>query len=134
MKSDGVKKNFIYQFMYQVVVLITPLITAPYLARVLGESNLGIYSYTYSIAYYFVIIGMLGITKYGQRIIATRKHNEVLLRKTFWSLFFVHCVTSFIGVSLYLGFCLLFCDDNKSVYIVQTMLRCFSCISSGVSA
>ena len=48
-------KNFIYNVLYQVLIMILPLITAPYIARVLGAEKIGIYSYTYSIAYYFVL-------------------------------------------------------------------------------
>lgn len=72
-KSDSAKKNIIFQTMYQFLILGVPLIIAPYLTRVLGSNSIGIYSYTYSIAYYFVVFAMLGINKHGQRIIAERK-------------------------------------------------------------
>ena len=45
-----------------------PIVTAPYLARVLGANQLGIYSYTLSVANYFVLFSLLGIEKYGTRI------------------------------------------------------------------
>ena len=87
MKSDGLKKNLFFQFSYQFIVLVVPLIMAPYLTRTLGKEAIGIYSYTYSIAYYFVLVCMLGIVKHGQRIIASVKDDPIQLRKTFWSLF-----------------------------------------------
>ena len=47
--NNNVKKNFIYNLMYQILIMIIPLITAPYLARVIGADGVGTYSYTYSI-------------------------------------------------------------------------------------
>ena len=52
---SSLKKNIIYNTIYQVLVIILPLITAPYIARVLGKNGVGIYSYTHSIANYFVL-------------------------------------------------------------------------------
>ena len=68
MKSEN--KNFLYNVIYQIFIFIVPLITTPYISRVLGASNIGIYSYTYSIVYYFMLATMLGINNYGARTIA----------------------------------------------------------------
>lgn len=48
-----IKTNIIYNLLYQVLILLIPLITAPYLSRVLGVKGIGVYSYVSSIAYYF---------------------------------------------------------------------------------
>ncbi|WP_294138769.1 hypothetical protein [uncultured Clostridium sp.] len=47
MKSTN--KNFIYNVIYQVFTFIIPLVSTPYISRVLGVDNIGIYSYTYSL-------------------------------------------------------------------------------------
>ena len=49
-----VVKNYIYNLTYQILTLILPIITTPYLARVLGAEGTGIYSYTFSITTYFI--------------------------------------------------------------------------------
>ena len=64
MAAKSVTKNYIYNLMYQVLVLILPLITAPYISRVLGAENIGIYSFTLSISAYFILFGSLGIALY----------------------------------------------------------------------
>ncbi|MGU9051446.1 oligosaccharide flippase family protein [Clostridium perfringens] len=119
MKSDSIKKNMIFQFAYQIIIFGIPLVIAPYLTRTLGDISLGVYTYTNSIAYYFVLFCMLGITRHGQRVIVSRKNNEIALRKTFWSLFTLHSVISLFGLLLYILFCLFFCKDNLEVYYVQ---------------
>ena len=64
---NSIGKNYLYNSIYQILNIFLPLLTAPYVARVLGAENVGIYSYTYSIANYFVIFAMLGIANYGSR-------------------------------------------------------------------
>ena len=70
MAQSSIKKNFFYQMIYQVLIIILPFITSPYIARVIGANGLGTYSYSYSIAYYFVLFSMLGLANYGNRAIA----------------------------------------------------------------
>ena len=62
--------NYIYNLAYQIINLIFPLITTPYVSRILGADGIGVYSYTISIVTYFVLFGSLGISLYGQRQIA----------------------------------------------------------------
>ena len=67
MSKKSVIKNYIYNLSYQILILIVPLITTPYLSRVLGAENIGIYSYTLSVTTYFILFGSLGVAMYGQR-------------------------------------------------------------------
>ena len=69
--GKNVKINFIYSTIYQMLAIITPLITSPYVSRVLGSEGVGAYSYTYSIASMFALFGMLGVNNYGNRTIAS---------------------------------------------------------------
>lgn len=68
MKKEN--KNFIYNALYQIFVFLIPLISIPYVSRKLGVENIGIYSYTYSIVYYFMLGTLLGINNYGTREIS----------------------------------------------------------------
>lgn len=69
-KKRNIGKNYIYNVSFQLFSLLTPLIVTPYISRVLGAENIGIYGYTLSISTYFIIIGNLGFPLYGQREIA----------------------------------------------------------------
>ena len=84
-----------------------------------SSKALGIYTYTYSIAYYFVIVAMLGISKYGQRIVAERKKDILKLRQTVWSLVSLHLVVSILVFVAYVGYALLLCKSDKNVVLAQ---------------
>ena len=110
------------------MLFLTPLITAPYLARVLGKEGIGIYAYTYSVAWYFVLFAKLGIDTYGSRAIALVRDNSKELNQTFSELFFIHVVMSIIVLCAY--FVYLQCIKELSIvevmqglYIVAEMIE-----------
>ena len=83
------------------------MITTPYLSRVLGAENIGIYSFTISITTYFILFGSLGVAIYGQREIAYVQNDIRKRSKIFFEITFMRCIT--LGVSLfifYITFCL----------------------------
>lgn len=59
--TSNVAINFLYNTAYQLLRIILPLITVPYVSRILGAEKLGIYNYTYSIALYFAMLAYLGL-------------------------------------------------------------------------
>lgn len=83
MSKKSITKNYIYNMVYQVLTLILPLVTTPYLSRVLGAEGIGIYSYTYTIVTYFILFGSLGVALYGQREIAYAQENVEVRKKVF---------------------------------------------------
>ncbi len=109
--------NFIYNTLYQVLVLITPLITTPYISRVLGVTNIGIYQYAQSIANYFVLIGAVGTTLYGQREIAYLQDREDERSKVFWEIEVIRIVSTILCTIIYLS---LFCFQGTyfAVYLI----------------
>ena len=82
-ENKSVVKNYMYNLIYQILILILPLVTTPYLSRVLGAEGVGIYSYTYAIVTYFVLFGSLGIALYGQREIAYVQNEPRKRKKIF---------------------------------------------------
>ena len=121
MQKQSLSKNLIFQFLYQGLILVIPLIISPYLTRVLHETALGVYSYTNSIAYYFVLLAMLGISRHGQRIISKYSSDEIQLRKAFWSLFAAHLLTASISICCYFCFILFFVKSNTNIFLIQTL-------------
>ncbi len=127
-KQTSVKKNFIYNIVYQILILILPLITAPYISRVIGAEGLGIYSYTYSVAHYFVIFAMLGLNNYGNRTIAKYRDNKENLSKNFCSIYAMQLMTSALVIIAYIVYVILF--DNK--YLIYAIIQLIYVLSAGL--
>lgn len=83
--SRSVKVNFAYQASYQILVIITPLVTTPYLSRTLGAEGVGLFSYTHAITNYFVMFAMLGMSNYGVRSIAACRDDRERRSRVFCS-------------------------------------------------
>lgn len=109
---SSVAANFVYNVAYQVLCLIMPLVTSPYLSRVLGAEQLGVYSYTYSVAFYFVLFAMLGVNNYGNRCVARIRDDRLKLSKTFWSIYSLQAILTALVSVLYLAYSQCISDDT----------------------
>ena len=58
-------KNYLYNIVYQLLIVMIPIITMPYVSRVLTAEGIGKYSFTFSIIQYFVLFSNLGLSFYG---------------------------------------------------------------------
>ncbi len=114
---SSVKKNFLYNSMYQILTMIIPLVTTPYISRVLGPKGIGIYSYAYSIAYYFVIFVILGLNNYGNRTIAATKDNKLEMSKNFWNIYVTQFVLGIAAILVYILYSI-FYSSNPKVSII----------------
>lgn len=123
----SLKKNFIYQTGYQVLATALPLITTPYINRVLGAEQLGTYTYAANIANYFTIFAMLGFNNYGSKMIAATKHNENELAHTFSSIRKLQRLMATVVVAIYLLFVSLCIPENKPLYFIESLwiINCF---------
>ena len=83
------------------LAIILPLMTAPYLSRVLGADGLGAYAYTYSIANYFVLLAMLGVNNYGNREVARCGEDFLAVRRTFWGIWALQATLAFAALVAY---------------------------------
>lgn len=98
---NSIKKNFAFNSAYQILNVIVPLITTPYLSRTIGASGNGVFTYTQSIANYFVLFAQLGITNYGVREIASCGDDRKSRSETFWNLFSMNLVMGIAVTALY---------------------------------
>lgn len=124
---NSLKKNFIYNMMYQILNLCIPFITVPILSRVLGPESTGIYSYTYSIVNYFMIFGMLGISNYGNRRIAKCREDKEILSQTFFSIYYIQFWLNCIAIIVYILYIHFFSQYKliaciEIIYLISNML------------
>lgn len=117
----SVAKNYMYNLLYQLLILILPLITVPYVSRILGSNGVGINAYTNSILQYFVLFGTIGISLYGSRNIAYVRDKKDELSKTFWGIFILKLVTSAIAYIAFLIFVFTTGSKYTSIYFIQSL-------------
>ena len=115
------KNNFIYNVVYQILILIIPLITSPYLARVIGVDGVGTYSYTYSIVHYFMLFTLLGLNNYGNRAIAKVRDDKEKLSKTFWSIYIFQVIMGLSMLALYVLYVLVSNTSYKTLAIIEIL-------------
>lgn len=96
----NLKRNIIYSSILTTANYIFPLITYPYVSRVLGVDKIGICNFVDSIINYFILFSMLGISIIGIREIAKNKNIKEELNKTFNSLFFLNTISTTIMLIL----------------------------------
>ena len=86
------KRNYLYQVLYEILAIVLPLITAPYISRVMGAENLGIFSYSHSVANLFLMIARLGIVNHGSRSVAACQKDSENLNRVFSEIFSIQAV------------------------------------------
>ena len=118
---SSVKRNVTYNIIYQILILIIPLITAPYLSRVVGAKGVGIYSYTYSIVYYFMLLCLLGVNNYGNRLIAKVRDDKEKLSKTFFSVYLFQLFMGIIMLIVYIIYLLCVNNEYKTIALIQSL-------------
>lgn len=99
--KKSIAKNYVYNLIYQMLTIFLPLVTTPYLSRVLGAESIGIYGYTISIVTYFILFGTLGVSMYGQREIAYVQDNKKERSKTFYEIIIIRTITLSISMILF---------------------------------
>ena len=118
--ADSVKKNLLYQSSYQLLSLVLPFITAPYIARVLGTAGTGIYSYANSVMYVFLMVANLGISNYGNREIASCIDDNEKLSAKFWGIYYCHAFITFLCIISYCIYVPLFVKSFKDAFLWQS--------------
>ena len=114
-------KNFLYNIFYQIILLIVPLATIPYIARVLGSNGVGIFAYSNSIVQWFILFGILGASLYGQREIAYVRNDRIEMNKTFWGIFSAKLFTVSISLILFIFFIFIFGQEYFLFYSIQVI-------------
>ena len=127
MAKKNLKVNVIYQTLYQILATILPLVTSPYISRVIGSEGLGVYSYTSSVATYFMLFAMLGVNNYGARSIAMVKENRSERSKSFCEIFTLQIVLTAIFTIAYLILALSSEKENLAIALIQAIIviNCF---------
>lgn len=113
-------KNYLYNAGYQLLAILLPLITAPYVSRVIGAHGIGINTATNSTIQYFILLGSIGIGLYGNREIAYLRSNKQAMSEAFWEIQILKMVMVTISYGAFLVY-LAFCPVYKEYMLIQSL-------------
>lgn len=120
MSQPSIKKNYIYNTLYEILAIIVPIITAPYVARIFEADGVGIYSRTNATTSFFCMFAALGIRSYGQREIAQHRDDKKAYSKIFWELE-IMCICTTLACLLAWGVLIFISKDYTVYYAVLSM-------------
>ena len=113
-------KNYLYNAGYQILLMFAPLITTPYISRVLGPHASGINSYTNGWVTFFCLIGQMGITLYGNREVAYHRDDKRERSRIFWGVEALQFGTIILSMLAYLVIVFIFSTTFRTFYLLQT--------------
>ena len=108
--SESVDKNALYNATVTTVNVLFPIVTYPYIARVLEVELIGKINFANSFVSYFILFSSLGIPIYGLREVAKLRHDRIGLSKLFSELLFIAGMATILSVIV---FCLAVFSINK---------------------
>ena len=96
--SKKISANFMYLSILQGMNLILPLITFPYLVRVLGIENFGLLMFAQAFIVYFTMIVDYGFNLSGIREVSSNRNNKSKLIKIFSSIMIARFILALVGL------------------------------------
>lgn len=111
MKNNSILKNTIYKVLLDILKIIIPIITIPYIYRIFKPEIMGNIEFSQSIVNYFSIFAGFGVYTYGLREISYIKNNQKERDKIFSELFFISTVSSIIVSLIYYSYLEVYFED-----------------------
>ncbi|NRE65965.1 oligosaccharide flippase family protein, partial [Enterococcus faecium] len=97
-------KDIFYNAIYQVFLIVLPLLTIPILSRRIGSTGLGIYGYVFSISQFLMTVIAVGMNPFRIRNIAKSRKDKKALSLQFWTLYFLHFLIGLSVSFLYISY------------------------------
>lgn len=121
MKIRSVKFNFVMNFIMTASSILFPLVTFPYISRVLLSEGNGKIAFASSVITYFTMFASLGIPTYGIRACAKVRDDKDKLSKTVQELMIINSGTMFIVCLVYIASIILVpkFSAEKELFIVN---------------
>lgn len=122
LEFQNVLKNFSYTLIYQILALILPIVTVPYVTRILNQDLVGLNSIIQANCSYFELVGTLGINLLGPREIAKCLGNKKKLSETFFSIYKIQFLMHLIIMVIYIIYVMLFVKQKIAVFYLIYLL------------
>lgn len=118
-KKRSFTANYAYNLIYEILILIVPLLTTPYVSRILGAKGIGDYGFTAGIVSYFGILAATGTVNYAKREIACKQNDVQQINDIFWEIYIIRIVSVVVVSILYFLFIIFSNSIYKKLYIIQ---------------
>ena len=119
-KSNKIISNYIFNVTYNILVIALPLVTVPYVSRVLGAEKIGQYGYTQSVVNIFVLLGTLGTQIFAQREIAYHQDEKEERSRVFWEMLTLRMLT--VGVACIIYGIMVYINKHYTIlYMIQVI-------------
>lgn len=112
--QKSLKRNAAFNFLLTFANIAFPLVTTPYISRILHISDIGIINQASAFSALFINLISLGVTGYGAREIARVRNNIEKCNEVFFSVLVLHIFAFILGSVFYLGFTVFFYYGNKN--------------------
>ena len=121
------RKNTLYNMAYRLFSMLLPLVTAPYLSRVVGTEGVGVYGYAWAISYTFGLIGLLGLENYGPRAIAQARDDKSALNRTFSAVWQMQLLVAGATLLIFCGYAFFVAGEERPLALAF-ILASVSCL------
>ena len=100
MAKKNLRKNYLFNLAYQLLLIALPIVVTPYISRVLRPEGVGQYSFSNSITAIFVLFAALGVSLYGQREVARHQGDDRAQSVVFWEIVLCRSVSVLTVVAI----------------------------------
>lgn len=128
MRVNSIKYNALMNIVLTLSNIVFPLITFPYISRVLSPEGVGITNFFFAIGNYSVLIATLGMGTYGIRQISKSRNDKEELSKTMQELIIINLVMSLFVLSILIILTFFIEKFNNELGLV--IITCLTVLSS----
>ena len=114
----SIRRNLVYNFILSASQVFLPLISIPYISRVLSPAGIGEVSFVDSFTFYFISIAEFGIVTYGIREVAKLRDDVAARNKLVSELLLFHIVSSTVTLLVYAAAVLVIWDKIHDTRIL----------------
>lgn len=125
----NLKLNYVYNLLYQIISILIPFITMPYVSHVLGVENIGIYSYVNANANYFILLGVFGLTTYSQYEVSKKRDDLIQLKRFCTESFLTRSLTVIASCVIYV---IVFIFGGKTNYRIYYLIQLIAVLSYSI--
>ncbi len=130
MKKKSLKINMLLNSVKAIMGILFPLITFPYISRVLGVENVGKYNFSGSIVSYFALVAALGIKQYSVREGAKIRDKGEEFNRFANEMLTINVLSTGVAYILLTVCCLFFSKlyDYKNIIFIYSIIIFFTTI------